>query len=597
MSSRPAAPIRRIGFTLVELLVVVAIIGLLTGLLLPAIQMARDSAQKAKQRSSPMATPLAEAPIARPSEESQTPLPTIERLDQRMKLASSYHRIGWEIYTRFVVDSEGTLEVAAPIGEERQIALFLPFPAGAVEASHVQLDLKDADGQTLEPEQVIYGRDGIACRHTFADDRPVVVDWTFQVSGRDDFVYRLPPAVKIGAGELTLQMEVATWSIPDEALQPTESSEKELRWEIANLVTMPAIRVDIPSAQTPTARVLLLLRLTGLAVLFFGAGFWFLSELDQPGRLDDFRWGHFTLLAGNFCFFFLIFTTLEFHGQLQTWQSIIIAAVLSLPLLMLHVTRILDLRFALTRVIPLTLLSLGIVISGVYGGPYRDYLFIAAGFLIVAFVTVTYGAWRLKQEMHRRQKIADRKEQAAQLLRRFSGELTKDLSVVHQLHVDAVRRSSHLAGAANVEFEAELQLAKERVAEMEKTYQRLRDQVERETAEGTLETLPYYQAETEELSQRAIRCKERLTALLERFDSATPASVSSSEALEEGAHCLNCGEAVLPGNYCPSCGTQLARRVRCDQCGESITIPVHLLRKKALGGSTHCYHCGASQKL
>ncbi|TWT39269.1 zinc ribbon domain-containing protein [Blastopirellula retiformator] len=596
MSSRPAAPIRRIGFTLVELLVVVAVIGLVTALLLPAVQMARESAQKAKRQSSPMATPLAEAPIARPSSQDVTPLPTIERLEQRMKLDSSYHRIGWDIFSRFVVASEGSLQVAPPTGEQRQVSLLLPFPAGAVEASHVKVDLKDADGQPLGAEQVVYGRDGIACRYTFTDDQPIVVDWTFQVSGRDDFVYRLPPAVKIGDGEVTLQLDVATWSIPDEALQPTNVNANQLHWEIANLVTMPAIRVNIPSAQTPTARVLLLLRLTGVAVLFFGAGFWYLSELDHPGHLDDFRWGRFTLLAGNFCFFFLIFTTLEFHGQLHTWQSVLIAAILSLPLLTLHVTRILDLRFALWRVIPLTLLSLGIVMSGVYGGAYRDYLMIAAAFLIVAIVTLTFGQWRAQRESHDRQLLEDRRAYALQLLEWCVSDVAPRLATVRQMYIDASQHSADLSGAENIELREELEYSGKRVADVEDNFLEVREQLEQQatTADSPLPS-SYYKQITDKLSQQVFLWNGRLTSLLQRLERIAPAAARPDEAGE--AHCSSCGEKVAGGRFCHACGVPLARRLGCSKCGETATIPVHLLQEEAIDDAVHCFHCGTVLKL
>ena len=73
---------------------------------------------------------------------------------------------------------------------------------------------------------------------------------------------------------------------------------------------------------------------------------------------------------------------------------------------MLHVSRVLDTRFALTRVVPLAAFSLALVINGVYGGAIRDYVFVAAVAVLIGYVTITYPAWAASRERHRREKQA-----------------------------------------------------------------------------------------------------------------------------------------------------------------------------------------------
>ena len=74
-----------------------------------------------------------------------------------------------------------------------------------------------------------------------------------------------------------------------------------------------------------------------------------------------------------------------------------LAEVSSLPMLVLHVARLIELRFALTRVLPLAALTLGLVLNGVYGGAWRSYVFTACAYIVIAYLTLTCPIPRLKE--------------------------------------------------------------------------------------------------------------------------------------------------------------------------------------------------------
>jgi hypothetical protein len=237
--------------------------------------------------------------------------------------------------------------------------------------------------------------------------RPQTAEVSFTALGRERFDFTLPPARLLRDISVDLNLSGSkTHYVPDESLQPTRTSEDRLTWTYKNLVSDRGITVMIPGAQSPLARVLLLFRLMAVAILLFGAGFWFLSEQVKPGRLDTFRFGHFLLLAINYSLFFGIFTLLEFHGRLGTPAAMAVSAIFSLPLLALHVSRVLDWRFALTRVAPLTLFTLGLVINGVYGGTIRDYVFVGAAIFIIGYITIIYPTWTANRQQYQKELAA-----------------------------------------------------------------------------------------------------------------------------------------------------------------------------------------------
>ena len=109
-----------------------------------------------------------------------------------------------------------------------------------------------------------------------------------------------------------------------------------------------------------------------------------------PGKMDTFRWGHFMILALILSVFFIAFAVIVTKGDVGLWVALPVAAAASMPLLVIHVARITTPGFALSWILPLALVSLGVVVNGVYGGGTRDYVFLALLVISVGYLTVSY---------------------------------------------------------------------------------------------------------------------------------------------------------------------------------------------------------------
>jgi prepilin-type N-terminal cleavage/methylation domain-containing protein len=472
MSSRLLRARVAYGFTLIELIVVVAIIGLIAAIAIPMLaRMVQESAEEesTEARAATEETAVARSEPVKPAPEPAGVLPELTEAVVEMELAASYHRIGMEVVTRFEVNYQGRYVILNPGGDGDLVQLYFPFPAGTTEARDVFLKLAQGEQETEAPG-VSYDRHGIYWSGTIAAGTAVNARVGFVAQGRERLVQSLVPARRTHSLHVTLTMPGTSGSVPDHALQPTSAAGDRLDWDFDNLVTDRLIVIEIPGAKSPLGRISLLFKLVGLAVFLFGLGFWYLSEMYRPGLLDDFRWGHFLLLASTYSLFFVVFAVLGYHSEEGTWRSMGIAGVLSLPLLALHVSRIVNIWFALSRVLPLAVFTLALVINGVYGGEIRDYLFIAGTVLTIAFVTVTYPAWALNRERGRKQhevdlgeritRLADTSEAAAATLRlaqtilrmKDSGALSearKDLEEAVKLLRERIKERRQLVSSAS----------------------------------------------------------------------------------------------------------------------------------------------------
>ncbi|HEX9997457.1 MAG TPA: prepilin-type N-terminal cleavage/methylation domain-containing protein [Abditibacterium sp.] len=603
----------RKGFTLIELLVVVAIISVLSGILFPVLIKARDRARKqAVEQGAPPPSQLRSG--VQRQQLPREPAPIFDELKLDMKLSSSYHRIGMDVFTRYRMDCSGRVVFRHPgnrLGtpSKQRVLLVVPFPQGIVDARDVGLQVKSTTPDVVERGNtsqsnpvrsnplldVVYDKTGIYATCLLAPREVLAADLTFTAFGREQFDFALPPARELRSVAVTLDMEgTQSRTIPDEALQPSFAGPNQLRWEFKNLVSDRQITVLIPGAEAPLARVLLLSRLVAVAVLLFGAGFWFLSEQTKPGQLDRFRWGHFLLLALTFSLFFVIFAVLEFHGRLTTPWSMAVSALFSLPLLVLHVSRVMDPKFAIARVLPLAVFTLGLVINGVYGGAFRDYGFIAATIFVIGYATIAYESWAAGREEHLQNQEAGYALRRKELVERVTFQIGGRMAELDGAEALAMQSIQSGQREELLTVQALLQSAREPVPALHKEYDDLKKRL------GYLPTRSGWDSDTfKHLERDAGAFQERLQSQLAHLQAELGRFREEAKTLATPAdrdlnHCMACGHSVPSARFCQNCGVAQPLITNCTGCGERVVIPLHVLQENPWTKALHCPQCGTS---
>ncbi|MDF1812341.1 MAG: prepilin-type N-terminal cleavage/methylation domain-containing protein [Verrucomicrobiales bacterium] len=372
------------GFTLVELIVVVAIIALLAGVATPAYMKVRYSKSRIAAK--------IERSYAQNGETARLHgvAPVIDKFAMDWILESDYQRVGLEVYSRYRLNADGEIEFrSADLNSET--ALHIPFPKGTIEASNVSLVFMEDGKDPYEPDNLQFRQTGIFWSGVLPKNDVVRAKIAYSALGTETVDLDLPEAQRISNVDLSLDLQgTPADAISSFSLTPTGVSDGLREWNYQNLVTDRKISVSIPGTESPSGRLILLFRFMALALLLFGGGFLYMSESRRPNSLAGFRLGHFFLLALTYSLFFVIFSVIIYRELFEVPVAVLIAAVGSFPLLVMHVARIVSLGFAIKHILPLAALTIAVVVNGVYGGILRDLFFLGMLVLISAYLTITY---------------------------------------------------------------------------------------------------------------------------------------------------------------------------------------------------------------
>ncbi len=596
MRRSPAVQRQSLGFTLIELLIVVVIIAILAAVVVP-MALSRMERSRQAEAAPPPAQKLAQAaPSARAegAEEGASVVPPlIEDSEVRVKLAALPVLEGTRVSSRYDATFRGTFTVRNADATADTLHLHFPFPPGITEARDVSLRRVGGEGRSTEAEGARYGLDGIRWSGQVAPGERVRVEVSYAVRGQEAFIYDV---AGLGTGRVRFEVEwVGTprLAVPAESLQPTQREPGKLVWQFQRVVASRPLVVELPGDASPLGRLILLCQLAALGVLLFGGGFWYLAELRRPGSLDDFRWGHFLLLALNYSLFFVAFAVVGYRGGL--WLGLGVASLVGLPLLGLHVTRLSDVRFAWGRVLPWAMVTLGVVVAAAYAEEWRAHVLLGMGVAALAFVTPTWRSWDAGRQVHRRARREAREREArAREWGRQWGEVDAGLRESEARRLEARRSVETPAEGLERAWEevgaalARLEAAERRLRELAGAGEEPSEKEAREAwvkeRQGALRQVRWeVETETTALDAAIQRLKQRQGQVVTRKE-------RSERALP---HCMACGtELTGRVRFCPECGTPGCREVPCAHCGEVLPLPSHVLRSEWEAQTLHCRACG-----
>ncbi len=578
-------------------MVVVAIIAIISAIIVPNVLKSLDRSKKTATRA---AKPRKAAQL---SHQAFKNVPIIHSAVLDMTLVPEYRRAGMDVFTQYQVRCDGQIRFSTPPDQQPPIALFIPFPKGALDVRDIRMEIKHLpDSQTLSANDIVYDQSGLLWRNKAGRKGAFEADISFSAMGRDKLIYYLPPAEKLDSLNISLAIKGAeAWDIPFDAIQPTERTQDRVTWQINRIKTHRPIAVELPPGQSPLGKVALLFRLTGLAVLLFGCGFWYLTELYQPGQLKNFRLGHFLLLALNYSLYYVVFTVVSFQADLHWGYAILIAGACAAPLLVVHVAKVTDTRFAFVYLIPLVVFTIALVTNGVYGGQIRDYLFIGGAVLFMGFFTLTYNRWNRQRTTYKQERMQLAHQRWNALRLRVTDELAPKIAELQTLDDQAGAILNESADKLSSIGLYRLEEARKPIEALIRNRDALVDTLSHYEEMGAetggfikagMDKSDEYDRRIDVLAQQAETALKEIQDAIALTEDQRPSEDDPNVDEAAPIYCQACGEQVFAGSFCQACGVRLPLKRTCGHCRQTTLLPPHGPHDPGVTQTVYCLSCG-----